>query len=511
MPRRKSGKALRAANLSGKEVARLVIQDNIEQDHGRPRILTDADAVAIVNKLSSPEDIEEYNRWIKTHRLIAYISVSGLLGAEEVKTSIWRLLFHIKGQQSLVQLQNLVNRGLPRIVTQAQYEREMQVQKEEKLKLSLRLTDVFKLLLWDESPPEVRSHYGSPEELMRNPFGEPRHNPGSLAEAVSGQKGRTVEIGGTQPAQTVSVTATVTIPDRVRGIYYRVVEEWVKRLAAREIPLTASKKALTDLDRLGSLPQEDWEQDAWGKLGTVRVKVSDLYDQGYLREWVEERTTPNLVLFDPSYKGPVFPQSYAILQRPSSGLLDDEGNYLPITERPEDMARQTPAIAIHQDIKEEVEEPLVMGPLVQKIRDGIKHFLSVKTVVYYASEILGVDMGEELKEAWRELQTVDLRFLNLTIDEAHTERMILDQEQRTMNVVLRHFSQGQNLPGGPAEWKGEELLQQLPFEIEPIDPEKLLPTAKAIEEVKEQIALGLGDGWWEEWKRTTAAGEGADG
>ena len=57
--------------MTGKELARLVLDHYVEKDHGRPGLLSDTDIKAVHNALTGRVmDILEFNAWMETYRMV---------------------------------------------------------------------------------------------------------------------------------------------------------------------------------------------------------------------------------------------------------------------------------------------------------------------------------------------------------------------------------------------------------------------------------------------------------
>lgn len=82
---------LEKKTLSGRDVARLIIMDNVEVDHQRSPLLTQKERRILKNRLRSPETIAEYNRLVETYRIVAFTIMQAEAEAGKLIAEILRL------------------------------------------------------------------------------------------------------------------------------------------------------------------------------------------------------------------------------------------------------------------------------------------------------------------------------------------------------------------------------------------------------------------------------------
>jgi len=391
-------KLLKAGLLSGRQAAQLVLRDSVEEDHGRPRILSDADISAIWKGLTNPQDIKDYNAWIETYRIL-YPAIRGGIGLSHLATSsMWKTMAMLTPILTIIELYRVHAPGgpIPRLVTQAQFDKI----KEDRAK---DRREGYTLPVWE------------------------------VCDSLDGEDD--------DLAKFVGLLVEDSIP------------------LSRK--LTRNEKAF-----LKTLPPHEWDQKQWDWLNGLGVKVStrDVEARGIPMDWLENGS------------------GYAIVQDPLSLDVDEKGNYSGLLSNFDRMIKEEihtlrPVLGLLEELREQ-QTSLVADVWNRDIKNSLEGFLGLQEAIQMASDMIEVDLGEDLRKAWDDVELV-IELYNHLVDgiKAYEE----------MRVRLDKW--GQASPS-------LSTLGVIVDVVDRIQVDKLKPCARSKRDIQEQIALGLGTGWW---------------
>jgi hypothetical protein len=397
-------KLLKAGLLSGRQAAQLVLRDSVEEDHGRPRILSDADISAIRKGLTNPQDIKDYNAWIETYRILYPATTGGIGLARLATSSMWQTMAMLSPILTIIQLHRVFAPGgpIPKLVTQAQFDK-----------------------IKEDSAKDRREGYTMP-----------------VWEVCD------VLDGGNDLAKFVGLLVEDSIP------------------LSRK--LTRKEKAF-----LKTLPPDEWDQKQWDWLDGLGVEVStrDVEDRGIPMDWLDNGG------------------GYAIVQDPTFLDVDEEGNYSGILSNFDRMIKEqiltlSPFLSLLEDLREQ-KTSIVADVWNRDIKDSLEGFLGLQEAIQMASDMIEVDLGEDLRKAWDDVEGVITLYNHLVDSIKVYEDLIKIYED-----LRGHLEQwGQASPNLSS-------IGAIAHGMDRIEVDKLKPCARSRRDIQEQIALGLGRGWW---------------
>lgn len=405
MPTKKDVKRLLKKGLTGKEAAQLVIQDSWEIDNHRKPLLSMTELKTVISSLS-PQEGAEYNKWIEMYKIISFTLKESHIQA----LTIMRALDHIVAVTKSIVEANSFRASQPAIVTQKQYDEllaKWQVGEHEE---TVDLWDAAAQRAYELATEEQRERNyhdfntlaASEEELLR----------AALEQFLDLEERGQLELKGSDsPRETV--------------------------------------KALLSADWSGW--DEEEEDRAFKPLGLIQVQAGQLYEAG-LPEWKEWIDT-----LKPGLDNDLEGNGIAIIQKPESYQVDERGYY-----RSSFFENSSSFIGywLRDRMRkrgDSLEESL--DEAIKKQKANIRSLLAYQEVVTAVSELIGVDMGEGIRE-W--LSDIDR----------------LTQSYRIFNKPNGHLTP---LTG-----------MQLP----PIELSKLKPIPASVQYLRERVAMALGENWY---------------
>jgi len=492
MTTRKEIKRLLKKGLTGKEAARLILQDSWLVDRNRPGFLSQGDIQAIKDSLNEPEQIRDYNKWIETYRLIDY----SLKEAELLAMTITRRLFEqlpLIGRYVFEYRLNIARQWfIPKVVTEKQYQNIQQEQREDKLRELNNLAELLDRLTFDLASSQRHQWDGDEDEdrylfeYLREDHPETWQQiidtilepvkAGDLQFSTLSQKDldAIVEIdneGQDAWREYLEAHPEIKILDgsnlkteeeesqykKQMRDFFEFKEPYYKRQEIyKEEAYERAKQSQTEEQRaqiieiLEKLKTEDTTEDEDNVLDNTYCREEDLYelvDIPGIRKFIDE--------FDPAMDGP---QYYAIIQDPPEDMLDERGYW--VEEWPELLSGLD---ILREDWKEKHPESLeeFLETMHTAVKAQLCNFLAGQKLVEVVSELIGVPFAEDFKKWERDIKNVVAIY----------------------NGYLEKASKG---------YKGRKL------ELPELDITSLRPDPGELEYLKERIAIAQGAEWIEE-------------
>ncbi len=360
---------LKKGTFTGREAARLILQDSVEVDHGREGFLSVKEIRQITNSLS-PAEGRDYNTWLDVYRTLAYfIKDSEILSWNAVyKLTEANLFIH----QFILDFRiRIVKSYMPRIVTEKQYQDLKERQRKGILDSYRCLDQVFSDRAYDLAPEELQAHYRGNNNLIAFLKDHPE-----LYQEAERQIMEMVEAG---------------------------------RLTLVELEHKASDKDRPSFIEPAYTEAKTSEEEERRYLQTY-ISTKELYEAGFpeVVEWVEE-FKPGLLEEDEA-------DSYAIIQPGGLYSADEQGYY----KDPDWLSHLSWLGMLDEEFKEDngqgLEAFLKQTHTITK--SLIQRFLAGKSVVDTVSEMLGVNFGEDLKARYQHLITA-IEAYNALLDMAN--------------------------------------------------------------------------------------------
>jgi len=477
-------KKLLSKGLTGKEAGKLVLQDNWLADHDQESLLSERDLQAIKTSLKSSKDIEDYNSYIATYRFIDYTLKDARIRALEARVRLDAItsLIRMRVFNEASELEN----DRPVIMTQKQYQDALDYQRKYLLRELSDLHDILEMKAIKLSPEDIRSQEprdsGDYLDWLRTAY------PDLWSQAVS----KVLEVLKAGKLRPVSIPeegrkSLDALWDKIKELQaelpiHKIPREEYIRLSLEGEDLMPDR-ALSDQLKALDAENEDLLQDlykagrkSWSKESRAELISSlerylagsmseeeelqllyyafcsgeELYKSGLSewKEWVDNYKWGYVSSEDYPYSlGGV-----AILADPRDSQLDSKGYYKPELSRALD------------DQKEHMVETIGIG--IRKLKEELKIVLSFLSVMEAVSQVIGIDFAEDIRGWIKDLQD-QLKIYN----------------RLRSRVCYQDY-----------------LPEKIRNSVQPISLEKLRPSSKTIRYLQERMALGLGEGWWEDVK-----------
>lgn len=414
---------LLAKGLTGKEVGKLILEDSWLYDHGREDFLSDRDRQVLKSSLKTQKDIEDYNSYVETYRILDYTLKEAHIKAlqAEVRIGAIETLFYLYLLDSTSEMEYL---SKPIIMTEKQYQ-ESKINQRERL-----LHDIYPLysevLMWrvEELDPDWWAKWEDIEdgnfldyitntapdlwkqaisqvlELLRSgklkPVALPKKTSQKLqaievkkdqarARIPSNQMSRD-EIKellskGRRPPRNREAEQEV---ERLSDEYDKTVRESY-RASRSKLSQESQAKIISLLEQLlaGSLSTEEVDQ----LLGDVLCSGEELYQTG-LPEWLKWIDEYKPGLYEDSGGSGV-----AILVDPYPYQVDERGYF-------KGYGRQSKLTDISEAI--DIAETYQEGQ--RQLKEELKIVLSFSSVVEAVSETIGIDFAEDTRSWINDLE-----------------------------------------------------------------------------------------------------------
>jgi hypothetical protein len=459
MPTKTDVRRLLKKGLTGKEAARLILQDSWKVDNDEEGFLSESDIQAIKSSLKTAQDIEDYTKWVEVYRLIDYSVRDAERAYLWIRVRIDETVPAVMSFYTAEQVRRL-RHAVPQIVTARQYEDIKAAERQERMEQILSLWDVVDWLDVTQILPEETI-----QAWERYEFEDESEDEDAFYEYVldwlyykkKDAKSAALYIeylielirgGNLQPVMlSAAEQEEADKAETLRPIYERKRAKSSKRTTA---------KLIRQLERLrdGLMSVEEGKQ----LLQYTYCSGQEVYEAG-IAQYIE--------YVDVGHDDPAY--SYAILQEERSLFVDSRGYYDP---RHQDLIlSQLSDLDIFQGAFSRLDsgEPgsgLVTALMVRygEIRVLLKGFLAVYSIIEACSEITGIPFIEKLQDWYRGIQALVGEY-NFSLERA-------------------------NLSGHYEYYEGPEI--KLPL----LDIERLKPDPEQLQYMRERMAIALGPDWF---------------
>lgn len=405
MPTKTDIMRLLKKGLTGKEAARLVIQDSWEVDNYRKPLLSETELRAVMSSLS-PQEGAEYNKWIEMYRIVSFTLKESHIQA----LTIMRALDHIVSVTKSISDANNFRLSQPAIVTQKQYEELLAAWRNEGRQETIDL--------WDAAAQ--RAYELATEEQRERNY----HDFGTLAASEE-------------------------------GLLRSALEQLLALEEEGKLEFNGPDNPREVVEALLSANWSGWEEEeedrAFKPLDLIRVQAGQLYEAG-LPEWADWLDT-----LKPGLGNELEGNGIAIIQKPERYQVDERGYY-----KSEWLEESTSFVGywLRDRMRargESLEE--LLAEAIKKQKQGIRMLLAYQEVVTAVSDLIGVDMGEGIREWLSEIEKL-------------AESYQIFNRPGPYSTPLT----GMNLPA--------------------IDISRLKPTPSSVQYLRERVAMALGDNWY---------------
>jgi len=454
-------KRILSKGLTGLEAAKLILQDNVEVDHDREGLLSKADIQRIKASLTSPQDIADYNRWMRVYQLVDYSLKEARIAGLEAQTSLLHAM-RILEDYHLEQQVRLSLYSLPAVVTEKQLQ---DLKARQRASLLAKKESLYGLACSIQDEEEDSFPSQALQELLPM-MRDGRISPVLLPEDAI-QQLKDLKAGEQAHRDQVKEH-----PDTEDTIFWSESIERERKILEEAWPKTRPIQP-EEMDVLEPPLPEDPTEEQERLFYYLYFSSQDLYDAGLLRDWIDEYK-PDLDEETSARPADVMQSPYlAIIQDPSDFHLDERGHYKDTgLERLLKLSGYKEWDRLVQDAGEGGAADL-LKILRERAADRIKIVLSVQAVVGAVSEITGVELGEDLERWLEELQAIVAAY-----NSYFTSTEIAKVGDESIQIH-------------PPYYLGMPKLPQLKIG-------RLKPTAASLAYYKDRMAMALGDDWWKE-------------
>jgi len=452
-------KRLLGKGLTGLEAAKLVLQDNVEVDHGRPGFLTKADIERIKQSLTSSSDVADYNRWIRVYQLVDYSLKEAKIAELEAETLLWQATNLLK----IYHLEDRVRKvlyALPAVVTEKQYQELKAKQRDLLLSHKHKLDDVA-AMLEDE---DEDGYFQRAIQRLLPPVRDGKVHPAWLSEDACQQ------LEELKAEDQVQRERWQEEPSLDLEDYWRESERRQDEIVQAGYDAGKTLQPEEAVSLLESVAGNEDEE----VLERLYFSSQELYEAGFLQDWIDEYK-PSLEWSTMARPEGIMQSSrVAVVQEPYPHDLDERGWY---KDHGLEMLTELSGYQHRSELLLEGESRTLPERL-QVYRSAaceqIKLFLAIQAIVEAVSQIIEVDLGEDLDQ-WLEILRATLEYYN-----GYAAPIDLGEDRPEPFRTIK-----------PPYYLGQPELPRLKIG-------KLKPTAKSLRYYEERMAMALGDDWWRE-------------
>ena len=440
--------------LTGWERGKLVIQDFADRYCQNPPFLTDADVSEIKRGLSGERNIKDYNDLMAMGRGIE----RGLMVCSMAWPEACLDLCTLVEMLNVVEKKNTIDlfeSCMPRVVTAKQYQDIVAAQKEKKLKFEYCLGYVIEERFYAIAPAGAR------EEI--DGLGLDIESAESFAAAVPDKYASLYK-------QAESDIHKLYVEGKLNAVYRdedaKIVEPMLSEWKKRDL---SDKDVMRLVDKLFMSGQR-------------------LFDCDELPEWKNYMDKYNKYLYGDEDER--FSHSYAILVDCPECWTDEQGYYKYPFSTGEWVTRATELIWGLRAIDGEKTRSIkcvsrMLLTILDRAALNIRIFLGVKTVIDTASEAIGVSFSDGAG--------------------------VMEGVFKRMEAYIRDYNDGLQSLNDEHRWSNakETKLEKVLKTLNPINIEKLKPSAESIKQLKNDITTNKDrDEWLQEKVHSLVCGDG---
>lgn len=498
---------LEKGKLSGWELGRLVLQDNVEVDHQRPGILSPADIKAVQKRVDSLniKEAADFSKLQNLYRIVTYTIQEGKIQGLEALDMLHSAISLLRRFQVEDEIRKVMMFALPAIVTEKQLADLKAAERAFKLAELKKLRHVLENIVHELSPDEAVKRWNEPEEGETNFL----YLTDFLADSLRPEDRAIVKEAAERLIQLIreGKIRPVLLPDKAIKKLKKLEQQRDDREADEETGDAPPEEYATVRARLEKKDLFIRQAYAEGQAQMTKARLSSIIsileriaDGSFLQGWGDEEDdlleyayctgeeeyraqVGRWMEFVDTYHGDYEPGSsaradgyvqslagVAVLLDPQSHQVDDKGHFIDMATR---MLADVSGWAGYNKILKENGDSLPdnVKRLHQAARLKIKGFLSIRMIMEAVSAAVGVDFLEDLEEVEQRLD------LAVQVYNDHTQ----PPEQ---------LGKEKHLFSGPAHYLGLPKLKALKIG-------KLKPTAQSVQYYKERMAIALGEGWYE--------------
>lgn len=480
-------KMLDKAKLSGWDLGRLVLLDNVEVDHQRPGILGPEDIRAVQRKVDvlGLKDAADFNRLQGLYRIAVYTRMEAEIEGLKAVHALTHSASMLKRFIIEDSIRQVMMFALPAIVTQKQLDELTAKERAFKLAERKKLRHVLEEIVHGLAPKEAVDRWRNPGEeettftyLTDFLADSPRPEDRAIVAEAAQQLLRYIRAKKIQP---------VLLPEKaIRKLKQQEAKRDEMEAGAAEGYWPADEAA-TWADARMSLIQEAYtagrKQMTAKKLGLITGILGRIADGSFLQGWGdaeddlleyafitgEEEYQAGVAVWkqfvdtfhgdytQEAFARPGYVQSLAGWAIYQGDMVDERGYF---DDKASRMLADVSGLARYQKLRQEQGKHITMDTMMShaSIVSGIKSFLAIRLTLDAVSAVVGIELGEDLVPVAEQLE------LAVDLYNAHTQ-------------------------DGAPHYLGLPKLKAIKLG-------KIKPTAQSLRYYRERMALSLGEGWY---------------
>jgi hypothetical protein len=432
---------LLAKDLTGWEAGKLILQDYVDANCGKPSFLSDADKAAIINSPMQGQDVQDYNTLIALGRMLEKGLMICNMACKEACLDLSFLIILLRDVNNRSTVELFASFG-PHVVTRKQYEDIVAAQKEKKLVFEYNLAYVIEERFYAIAPPEAKKEI---DELC--------------VDIESGESFMAVvpEKYSIFYKQAITKIHELHTSGKIKSVYHdadaKEAEALLDKWGKNELSAAEAMKFVDMLFVNGKQLYECKELPEWKK-----------FIDEYQQHWVSDDDAR-------------FRHAYAILEDCPESWIDENGYYknpLP----PSEWITKTTEISLGLQAEEGKKTKsiscvsLMLQTVLSRIELNARIFLAIKAILEAAVETVELDVTGE---GWL-LYNLDEQLKLYSEDYNHQLTMVKEE---------------------PKSWsfrgnKLQKVLKTLPA----VDLDKLKPAPESMKQLKEHILTDIRDNGW---------------
>ena len=450
----KAVKRIITKGLTGWERGKLVVQDFADRYCEKPPFLTDADVAEIKRGLSGEKNIRDYNDLMAMGRGIERGLMVCSMTWPEACLDLCTLIEMLKVVEKK-KIIDLFASCQPRVVTAKQYQDIVAAQREKKLKFEYCLGYVIEERFYAIAPAGARE-----------------------------------EIDEICPDIESAEDFISTVPENYKVFCKQATDEIRRLHISGKLPAVFHKE---DVEKGGPLLAK-WKKDQLSAQETMKfvdmlfVSGQKLYECDEMPEWKDYMDKYNKYIFGDEDER--FSHSYAILEDCPKCWTDGQGYYEYPFSTGEWITRTTELIwglrAINGEKTRSIKSvSRMLLAILDRVQLNIRMFLAVKIVIDTASQAVGVSFSEGAG--------------------------VMEGVFKRTEAHIRDYNDGLQSLNEDRRWSNakETKLEKVLKTLNPIDIEKLKPSAESIERLKNNITTNKDrDEWLQEKVHSLEYGDG---
>jgi hypothetical protein len=432
---------LLAKSLTGWEAGKLILQDFIDASCSKSSFLSEADKAAIQNAPMQDHDVQDYNKLMALGRALEKSLMICDMACKDACLDLSLLLTLLRdaGKRSMVELFASFE---PRVVTRKQYDDIVAAQREKKLVFEYNLGYVIEERFYAIAPPEAKREIDALSVDIESAE--------SFMSAVP-------EKYNTFCKQAVAEIRALHVSGKLRAVYHgedaKEAESLLEKWGKNELSAAEAMKLVDMLFVTGQQLLECDELPEWKR-----------FIDKYQRYWFGDEDKR-------------FRHAYAVLEDCPNSWIDEKGYYKDPSPPSEWITRTAEsALGLRALDGKKTKSIQCVGSELQKVLSRVelnaRLFLAIKAILGAAADAVELDITDD-------------RWLTTNLN-------------KRLELYSAEYNYGlSELKEGPKPWSsGQIKLEKVLKTLHVIDLNKLTPSDRSMQQLKDGLLGGIRDNDW---------------